>query len=471
MTTLNKLVVNILALLLPCATADVLHAQCPGWQGGMGGTNGYLPNAPRTAVEWDPDGTGPQPSRIVTGGSWNYSGRRVLAWDAMSWTSLGEMTSGSSVEALAVYEGSVIAGAASQSSTSADAVYRWNGVDWQQMGSLGGTVRALCVFNGELYASGSFPYILSSVAKWTDSQWLPVGNVAGTSFALAAHDGELITAGIISAAGNPGTYNVLQWDGQSWQSLGEGFDALPRALTVFDGCLVVGGDFQNSAGTPVARVAQWDGSAWAPMGSGFNNGLCLGLAVFSGELFACGTFDSSGTNQLSEVARWNGAEWVGLEGGMSSASSRVSAMLPAHGHLFAFGDFFRAGVNAGPHAARWNGSTWLSVAQGIDAESYPEAGVHALLGFDGELVAAGSFDTYVKSWNGARWRHARRRIDWQLLYHRRPCSGRVPRRTVRRWEHEWRRWRSRRRYRSMGRSCVARTGSRRKWVGLHMFGI
>src|SRR5262245_57528448 len=60
-----------------------------------------------TAVEWDPDGDGPQDKLIVVGGGFEIAGdtaaRNVAAWDGVRWHALGAGVNGP-VRSLTVYQ-------------------------------------------------------------------------------------------------------------------------------------------------------------------------------------------------------------------------------------------------------------------------------------------------------------------------------------------------------------------------------
>ncbi len=202
-------------------------AQCPPqWlfspEQGVPGTDGWV----HTSTEWDPDGDGPRPSLLVVGGTFSTAGQavanRIAAWDGTTWTRFSSAFSsgnqnGSSVRALAVYNGDLIAAGEFNlaSLKSARNIARWNGFTWEPLGAgVNGAVSNLVVFNGELIAAGEFT-----------------------------------TAGGVPAA------RLARWDGSTWRGFAEKFEGgvvyqgpWLASLSVFDNELIVGGNFATVGG-------------------------------------------------------------------------------------------------------------------------------------------------------------------------------------------------------------------------------
>ncbi len=129
---------------------------------------------------------------LVAGGDFGISGdlevANIARWNGNAWTPLGDGIPHSSgtptyVNALAVYNGSIIAGGYfSQAGTQACRnIARWNGVVWQPLGpGLNDQVEALCVSDGELYAGGNFTraggIVAHRWARWTDTNipWIAI---------------------------------------------------------------------------------------------------------------------------------------------------------------------------------------------------------------------------------------------------------------------------------------------------------
>src|SRR4051812_36943216 len=104
-----------LAALFLCLICQQARAQCgERWLVGEPppGLNGEV----NAAATWDPDGAGARPELLVMGGSFSVAGSvaatGVATWDGSHWQAIGEgLGNGSSggVNALAVYNGQIIA--------------------------------------------------------------------------------------------------------------------------------------------------------------------------------------------------------------------------------------------------------------------------------------------------------------------------------------------------------------------------
>src|SRR5688572_3600838 len=118
-------------------------------------------------LNWDPDADGPAAPVIVAGGGWGFVGNLatigVAAWDGESWSAIGDGLD-SSVSALTLYEGDVIAGGYAVAPGSS--INRWNGSTWTPMPGLGIYIEDLIVYHDELYAAGSFQIAFGSAADY-----------------------------------------------------------------------------------------------------------------------------------------------------------------------------------------------------------------------------------------------------------------------------------------------------------------
>lgn len=387
---------TVSALMAVWALGARAAAQCPGeWLSGvpLPATDGIV----RAVTLWDADGLGPQPKRLVVGGSISMAGR-----------------------------------------VAASGVALWDGADWRALGSgVGGTapvVYALGVYKGSLVAAGSFTTAgglpASNIARWTGSVWKPLGaGVNGPVNALAAYAGELVAAGTFTQAGGAPASNIARWNGLTWSPLGAGTSAGPdagavRALTVFNGELIAAGTFSAAGGAPAGRIARWNGASWSPLGSGVGSQtygdapyVAL-LNVHNGELFAAGRFTTAGSASVKHIARWNGTAWnpLGAPGsgvntyvpGHPYHQSHVSAMAKYQGDLIVTGAFTHAGIVPANGLARWNGS-WHAFGPSI-LGTYPYGPRIALLfPFEGELLAT-RLNTQVSSiqrMDGPVWKEFR----------------------------------------------------------------
>ena len=124
--------------------------------------------------------------------------------------------------------------------------------EWQpgfDVSDLDQSVSALVVFDDgsgpELYAGGFFLMAngerVNGIARWDGSGWHPVGEGFGVSDyldiarvkALAVFNGELYAGGFIDSVGGAPVNGIARWDGSTWSALGDGVVSNTAAGTVY----------------------------------------------------------------------------------------------------------------------------------------------------------------------------------------------------------------------------------------------
>jgi hypothetical protein len=395
------------------------------------------------AVVFD-DGNGPA---LYVGGEFLTAGtqvvNRVARWDGTAWAALTG-SSGTGVNnlvlSLTVFDGNLIVGGnfTQAGGISANGVARWDGSDWFALGtgvSAGGSgafVDALATFDGDLIAGGNFiqagGVAVNQIARWDGAAWSALGNgVSAGTFgttvgSLAVFDGDLIVGGNFTVAGNVPANNIARWDGTTWAALGAGltFQLAPRqvavqALAVYNGALIAGGFFDHAGTVTTNFIARWDGTSWSSLGAGMDRSVSA-LTVFDGDLIAGGTFVVAGDVTANFIARWDGTAWSVLSGPEGTGlTSGVGGLAVFGGDLIAAGAFAGAGGAAVHHVASWDGTAWAALAgpaTGLTAGVTTSivADVQAMTVFNGELVVGGNFRRAggdfvfgIASWDGTSW--------------------------------------------------------------------
>lgn len=301
-----------------------------------------------------------------------------------SWHSLGG-GSPEEIETTFVYDEDLIAGGGSY-------IGRWDGSQWQSMGSLN-HISALVEYNNELLAGGSF-----GLSKWTGNGWTPI-STDGHHEALAIYDGKLIAGGWSLIIDGIEVNRIAAWDGSKWHALGSGMDGRIgrtvniQALTVFNGELIAGGNFTRAGGVRAEYIARWDGAQWHPLSSGMGlnnglNGIVHSLVVYKNELIAGGRFETVDGLYVNYIARWDGSQWrqVGTKG----MDGKVLSLTVYDGDLIAGGEFTTSDGVVTNCIARWNGSEWRTMGEGMSTGGR-QTKVMTLSEFNGELVAGGYF--------------------------------------------------------------------------------
>ena len=117
----------VLGGVLLAALPHPTQAQCS-WSGPSTG-----PAGPVVAmVAWDPDGPGPLPESLVVGGTFSFAAgqaaNNVAIWNGAQWATLGQGLGGE-VRTLAVYQGQLLAGGRFTTSGTTPVPYlaRWTG--------------------------------------------------------------------------------------------------------------------------------------------------------------------------------------------------------------------------------------------------------------------------------------------------------------------------------------------------------
>lgn len=333
------------------------------------------------------------------------------------------------VEAIVEFDGEVVVGGEFRHVPGliTEYVATWDGVRWQALGNgLPAAVRALAVFNGQLYAGGDF-----GLQRWSGTTWTPL--VGPTLFygsptvtALAVYGGQLWVGGQFDALGAQVVHGLARHDGTQWLLPPGANPTLqfsePRIESMFVGTsgLLLGGEFDACGGVATRNVARWDGTAWRAMGVGTNRTV-RSVCEFQGAPVVGGDFDLAGGSAIPGLARWNGTQWQAVGGGLGSAYGYLQAFAVAEhlGELFVGGVFTQAGGTPVANVARWDGQTWRDVGGGIGAAPGFTGLPIVLATVGAELYVGGDFAMVgvqapgqalvadnIARWDGQTWRTA-----------------------------------------------------------------
>ena len=205
------------------------------------------------------------------------------AYPFNTWSALGSGFD-NAVYALERFNGSIAAGGqfVFSGNTNVNRVALFDGTAWQPMGTgMNGTVRALKVYSTLygyiLLAGGDFTYANGSpanrVAYWTksaitiDTPWQPMGGgLNGSVYALRVEGGYLYAAGSFSHADGTPAINLARWDGSQWSAVGDGPYQPVYSLLGYNGELWAGGDVTSYGveGAPSFGAARYleTGAPW-----------------------------------------------------------------------------------------------------------------------------------------------------------------------------------------------------------------
>lgn len=346
--------IGVISLVAAAGAATAGGASYSNTLGDPGLTGSYVANF----GTWD-DGTG---EALYATGSFSIpgvtGGSNIAKWNGSSWEGVGGGLINQYSNALAVYQGDLIAGGYFDSANGVagtEKLARFDGTNWNSMdaqsSSFLNSIWDLVVWDDgvtgeQLYIAGNYLDLngqaaLDHIAKWDGTSYTPVGGTIGGAVPLIVLDLEvanidgsekLYAGGRFLNIDGVAANNIAMWDGTAWAPLGGGITqtsgfAQVLTMTVFDDgsgpALFVGGTFQFAGGAPAVRVAKWDGSSWSAVGAGFDSTVNE-LEVFddgSGPaLYALGRFDNSGATPIAKIAKWNGSSWEQVGAGASGGN-------------------------------------------------------------------------------------------------------------------------------------------------------
>ena len=300
-------------------------------------------------------------------------------WESLSpnWTN-GIITSVVIDGSGAVYCGGTFT---SINGVSANRVARWNGTNWQAMGSgFNGAIEKMCISpGGDIYAVGSFTYSGSNqrlrIAKWNGSSWQAMGggfnDVVYT--AIVTSNGTVFVGGKFSQSGSTSINRIAYWDGSQWREpyLGVSGGSSPYVLSLTsdpNGNVYAGGQFQYAGVVSAANIARWDGTNWHALGSGIN-GPVHSLAVDeTGKLYAGGSFTQAGGVSVSNIAVWDGSSWSSLGGGVNGIVYSIFSQ--SSQSIFIGGNFSNAGGSMTSNGlAWWYSGNWRNITSGVNGSN------------------------------------------------------------------------------------------------------
>jgi len=243
-------------------------------------------------------------------------------------------------------------------------------------------------------------------ARWSDQYALGIGCNGPVHAIARGPDGAYFVGGRFTTCGDVIAGNIARFDpvARRWSALNSpvtnGVAGEVRSLLFWSGSLLVAGDIsfgQSDKGWAIGRhVVRWDGSQWHGMGLQEIDGNARSLAVVGGDLYVGGSFElpSNMGSNIDGVLRWTGSTWMPLGFSESGTlASSVYAIVEFDGQLVAAGTFGYGG--SGPTStdlsriARWSGSQWLALGSngGYGLSAYATS----LAVWNGSLYVGGNF--------------------------------------------------------------------------------
>ncbi len=326
---------------------------------------------------------------LVVGGSFGKVGdsttSNIAMWDGEAWQPFPTGFA-STVTALAEYDGTIIAGLKD------GRVFYWDGAEWQGVGDNFGfndQVNALHVFDGKLYAGGSFTesqyggISYDHIAVWDGSSWSNLGDGCnGTVSDIVEYNSALYVSGYFTQANSKAISYIARWTGSDFEPLGFGVNDAVHDMYVLKDTLYVSGKFTEANANPVLKVAAWDGTTWhETVDNDFYNDDIYDLGEYDGHLLA---LSQSDLGEFSQLAYVDEGEWRGFGKG---ANNPVQCFVLYKGNLIVGGNFTSIGGRKANKMACWDGESWTPMDNGL--REYTSMNFYALHVHEDTLFAGG----------------------------------------------------------------------------------
>lgn len=307
--------------------------------------------------------------RIYAGGAFTSIGgvaaNRVAYWDGAAWNAM-DTGLAAAVYALAVGPNGYIyaGGAALAPGGATSSVAVWNGSAWAApMG--GGNDPTVTVYalkfgaTGHLYIGGSFASAsgdtVNGICRWDGADYYALGSgfASGTVRAIEVKSGKVYAAGDVANTG------VQMWNGSAWTDLEVSFDdyVYSLAFSVY-GPLYAAGVSTPGAAT-ICAFDRWNGASWQwadPAGVSFGYASteavrCVradprGGLYFAGSILRFGV--PTDMPASAEIVKLFGSSWQYLDINLTIAGGEyISDVLPtASGQLWLAGNWVETDATA-----------------------------------------------------------------------------------------------------------------------------
>ena len=244
------------------------------------------------------------------------------------------------------------------------------------------------------------------------------GDNSGESVSLS-RDGTRVAIGAGTNGGSAGHVRVYQWDGSTWNQLGDDIDGeaamdqsgLSVSLSGDGTTVAIGAPFNGGGGTDAGhvRVYSWNGAAWVKLGDDIDgeaandwSGLSVSLSG-DGTRVAIGAPSNGGAAGHVRVFEWSGTAWVKLGADIDGENVAVGG---AGGDRFGWSvslssDGTRVAISAVGYEVSGNDAgrvqtyelqlgEWMQFGGNIDGGTRDGLGDSVSLSGDGTRVAIGA---------------------------------------------------------------------------------
>jgi len=178
------------------------------------------------------------------------------------------------------------------------------------LSGLDGHIRSAVVFEGGLHSGGTFSsdndQVINGIAKWDGNGWVALEdginqqNFEGGVNQLIVFENKLYAGGYFTYEGDELINYIAYWDGEKWNSVGDGLPNGVNELIEYEGDLIAYGAFQEEdENNKIDRISRWDGESWQPFDFRFpaNESIVSlnsldSLLLFSGDIDQIATYNT-----------------------------------------------------------------------------------------------------------------------------------------------------------------------------------
>jgi trimeric autotransporter adhesin len=264
---------------------------------------------------------------LYAGGSFTSIGGvaadRLARWDGQQWAAVGSGFSAPAggtpiVSALAFDQGKLYVGGSFTAFNGVEAknLARWDGASATAFGNFTTPVSAVAADGGKVYVRSE-----NALSRWNGLQWFNMGSggLNSVPHTLLAYQGRFLAAD---------RYHVLEWTGTQWRMLGFDLELFGPAeinhLALIGGVPHVGLELSalNAAEPASAALRRWNGAAWENAGPDLSS--ITAMALGPDGLYLSGLAGPAAP-VASALWRWNSPKLEALDAPLELAPA-ISAL-------------------------------------------------------------------------------------------------------------------------------------------------